>query len=80
MILNIIIYLIVTTVFGVAIACILQETGGDFHVFFSRKYQRAVCFTAKQSIVICLITYSLMPTFAAGYWIYRLFRKIVRGR
>lgn len=74
MILGIIIYLISTTVLSIALACILQETDGDFHVFFSRKYQRAVCFTVKQSIIICLISYTLMPIFAICYWIYRLFR------
>lgn len=80
MILGIIIYLISTTVLSIAIACILQETDGSFDVFFSRKYRRAVCFTVKQSIVICLISYTLMPIFAIGYWIYRLFRWIKTGR
>ena len=80
MMLGIIIYLITTTVLSIVLACILQETDGSFDVFFSRKYQRAVCFTAKQSVVICLISYTLMPIFAIGYWIYRLFRWIKRGR
>ena len=80
MILALIIYLISTTVLSIALACILQETDGSFDVFFSRKYQRAVCFTVKQSIIICLVSYALMPIFAIGYWIYRLFRWIKRGR
>ena len=73
-------YLIVSTVWSIGLACVLQSSGGDFHPFFSRKYQRAICFTVKQSIVICALSYTLMPIFAIGYWIYRLFRKIVRGR
>lgn len=73
-------YLIVSTVWSIGLACVLQSSGGDFHPFFSRKYQRAVCFTVKQSIVICALSYTLMPIFAIGYWIYRLIRKIVRGR
>ena len=80
MIIALSIYFGVTTIITLAIGYFLKKYDSSFDAFFSRRVQRSLCFTKKQSIIICVVSTIMMPIAAIMCYIYLLIRKIARGR